>query len=298
MDLIELLVKHGPLTGKELIELTGKDLFDLWKCCNTNPKVMIRTIGQRYLRFDKQVENYARLSPSIMREFHGYTVIGTEDQHEEISRKAELVHKDIIEISRRKYKLAQEVITRIVEGQPEAELIREQTCFMIAGDVAYEMSHAEPRPESYTGELVRGSDLDLVVVTRKLPEQVIKRLDTAMYDYKLYLLKSPIYREEMDYVIKDMNKVRRQLEFLDFKSMIASKVLHEAKYLYGSYEIYQEILNLMLEKGIPDRISALELQAKEDRENARIQLLCNENPITDEVSMKLFYTKEEKEEFF
>lgn len=298
MNLMELLVKHGPLTGKELIELTGMDLFALWKCCNMNPKLIIRTIGQRYLRFDKQVEDYARLSPSIMREFHGYTVIGTEDQHSEISHKAEIVHKDIIEISRRKFKLALEVITRIVEGQTEPGLIRERACFLIAGDVAYEMSHAEPRPEVHTGELVRGSDLDLVVVTKDLPDQIIKRLDTAMYDYKLYLLKSPIYREEMDYVIKDMNKVKTQLEFLDFKCMIASKVLHEAKYLYGSDDIYQEILELMHEKDISQKISRLEKKASVDRENARIHLLGNENPITDEVSMKLFYTKEEKEEFF
>ena len=42
---------------------------------------------------------------------------------------------------------------------------------MIAGDVVFEMAHLEPRPESSTGKLVKGSDLDIVVVTKRSSRQ-------------------------------------------------------------------------------------------------------------------------------
>lgn len=296
--LIELLDSQGPLTGKELLAKTGMDEFTAWRKCFSNEKVVTKTIGTRYLRLDRQVEGYARLSPSIIREFYGYTVIGTEKMMPQILSRAELLHEEIIQISKKKFALAQEVITKIVESKEAADIIKTGACFIIAGDVTYEMAHLEPRPESSTGKLVKGSDLDIVVVTQGLQTSMINMLDESIYAKKHYLLKHPSYNEEIDYVIKDLSKVEGQLKFNDFESMVASKVLHEGKFLYGNMEIFEQIQKMLLDEGIPEKIRILEEEALINRNNAAIQLSKLEGRFPDEEDMKLFYTKEEREEFF
>ncbi|NLY44267.1 MAG: hypothetical protein GX066_09995 [Clostridiaceae bacterium] len=295
---IELLDTQGPLTGKEFIEKTKMDEFLAWRICNSCDKIITKTVGKRYLRFDKHVEEYARLSPSIIREFYGYTVIGTKAQTEEIDNKARLIHQDIIEISKKKFKLAQDIIRKIVESEENPQIIKTSACFIIAGDVAHEMSHLEPRPEPSTGELVKGSDLDIIVITQNLPDSIVKNLDSAIYEQKSFLLKNPSYNEEIDYIIKDIKKVKEQLKFDCFESMVASKILHEGKYLYGSKDIFEKIKKMLLEEGIPEKIEALEERALINREYAISYLLNCQEPLSEEESMKLFYTKEEKEEFF
>lgn len=296
--LIELLDSQGPFTGKELLAKTGMDEFTAWRKCFSNEHVVMKTIGTRYLRLDRQVEGYARLSPSIIREFYGYTVIGTENMMPQILKRAELLREEIIQISRNKFALAREVISKIVESKEAADIIKAGACFIIAGDVTYEMAHLEPRPESSTGKLVKGSDLDIVVVTHDLPANIINMLDESIYAKKHYLLKHPGYNEEIDYVIKDLSKVEGQLKFSDFESMVASKVLHEGKYLYGNIEIFEKIQKMLVDEGIPEKISILEEEALINRNNAAIQLSKLEGRFPDEEDMKLFYTKEEREEFF
>jgi hypothetical protein len=51
-------------------------------------------------------------------------------------------------------------------------------------------------------------------------------------------------------------------------------------------------------KGIPEKLEALEEKALMNRNNAISYLLKFKGTLSDQESMKLFYTKEEKEEFF
>ena len=296
-QILELLDSRGPLIGKELLERTQMDEFTAWKICNSHERIVTKTIGTRYLRLDRQVEGYARLSPSIIREFHGYTVIGTVRNIPDIQDKAELLRQEIINISKRKFELAQEVITKIVESQLASNIIKAGACFIIAGDVAYEMAHLEPRPEPSTGELVRGSDLDIVVVTQGLPVSIVKALDYHIYEQKNFLLRNPSYNEEIDYIIKDISKVKEQLKFNSFKSMVASKILYEGKFLYGNIDIFNNIKKMLMDERIPEKIKALEETASRNRNEAIAHLLNYEGKLTNEEDMKLFYTKEEKEEF-
>jgi len=296
--IIAILDTEGPLTGRALLEKTRMDEFNLWKICNSSERIITKTIGQRYLRLDKQVNGYARLSPSIVREFYDYTLIGTVKYLQEIATKAALLHQEIMAISKNKLELAREVIKKICESHQNSQIINNRACFIIAGDVAYGMAHLEPRPESSTGELVKGSDLDIVVVTQDLPERIINTLDLAIYNQKNYLLKNPSYKEEIDYIIKDMNRVYEQLKFDSFESMIAAKIFDEGKFLYGNRDIFQKVKQLLLEHGIPDKIAALEEQAIISRNDAIAYLLKCKETLTDEKNMQLFYTKEEKEEFF
>lgn len=296
--IIDLLERHGPLTGKEIIEKTNMNALRVWKICNNSPGIVIKTIGKRYLRLDKQVEGWARLSPSIIREFYSYSVIGLEGQIQGIIKKAELLQQEIIEISKKKYQLALTAMKKAVDLQEDSQLILAHTCFIISGDVAYEMAHLEPRPEFTTGELVNGSDLDIVIVTKDLPEHITQGLDSSIYAQKAFLLKNPSCREEIDYVIKNMSTIKSQLRFDCFKSMIASKLLYEGKFLYGNPELFNEVKEMIAKESIPQRIANLEEKAIIHREKARIQLLKCDDALRNEEIMNLFYTKEENEEFF
>ena len=95
--------------------------------------------------------------------------------------------------------------------------------------------------------------MDIVVVTKGLPDSLVNNIDLLIYNKKNFLLKNPSYNEEIDYVVKDISKVKEQLEFKDFKSMIASKVLYESQFLYGSYEMYEDIKEMVKEAGIPQK---------------------------------------------
>jgi len=216
-----------------LLEKTRMDEFTAWKICNSSERIITKTIGTRYLRLDRLVAGYARLSPSMIREFYGYTVIGIEKNMPDILRKAENLRQEIIRISKNKFELAKGVITKIVESQAASNNIKAGACFIIAGDVAYEMSHLEPRPEMSTGELVKGSDLDIVVVTQGLPDNIINALDISIYEHKYFLLKNPSYNEEIDYIVKDISKVKEQLKFDSFESMVASKFFMKVNFYMG-----------------------------------------------------------------
>jgi uncharacterized protein with von Willebrand factor type A (vWA) domain len=58
------------------------------------------------------------------------------------------------------------------------------------------MGHDAPWPERSTGQMVKGSDLDLVVITDDaVPEDFIRRLDDAIYQQK-YRISSILLSEK------------------------------------------------------------------------------------------------------
>ena len=130
---IKTLEEYGPMTGKELQQKVQLDDFYLWKICNTHEEIITKTIGKRYLRFDIQVEGYARLSPSIVREFYSYTIVGLKKDIEKISEKIKTLNKTIIDISRDKFRLAYEVMKQIVETNENAEVLKNMYVFNCRG---------------------------------------------------------------------------------------------------------------------------------------------------------------------
>lgn len=296
--IIKLLDTQGPSTGKELRDQSKTDELSLWRICNKSDKIITKIVGKRFLRLDKRVEGYARLSPSIMREFLTYTVIGLEKNAREINLKAKSLHENIRDISKKKFELAQKIIVKIVESQDKSETIKTRACFIISGDIVYKMAHAEPRPEISTGKLVNGSDLDIIVVTENLSKKIIRDLDTAIYREKYYLIKHPGYKEEIDYIIKDTATVEEQLQFDNFKLMVASKILYESKFMYGEQKIFKKIKEMLFAKEIPEKLQTIEKKAAANREAAESYLLNGTGTLSEQESLKLFYTKEEKEEIF
>ena len=296
MRQIELPDTGGPWTGKELAERYALDLFTLWKTVTLQSGWDMRTVGKRYIRFDRSVAGYARLSPSLVREFLNYTVTGPAGQPDKLEERVRILDAGRLRISREKRQLAEAIVRYAVDRLEAADAIRTHSCFLLGGDVAYGMAHSEPRPEHRTGEIVRGSDLDIVVVHDGLPETILESLDEALLERKAFLLRQPAYREEVDYLIKDLPRVEEQLRFDVFESMIASKILHEAIFLYGSTALHDRIRAMLDERGLPDRLEQMRVRAEHERAAARKRLLRQDELHGPDAS--LFRASEEADEFF
>jgi hypothetical protein len=296
--IVDRLERTGPLTGAALHEALGGEAFPLWRTCRLSPSLACRRVGRRYLRFDRRVDGYARLSPSILREFLTYTVVGLASDPIAIERRAAELEAHVREVSRRKLELATRILTDIV-GRLGGEVAPESRfCALLAGDIVYEMAHDVHRPERSTGALVYGSDLDIVVmVTDDAPEELIAQLDHAIYRQKGSYLRNPAFREEIDYVVKRFAKLEEQAGFDTFSRMVACKILDEAVLLCGSPQLFAAGKALLAERGIIGRLRALEQTAGQKREELEKHLLATEETALRREDAAGFYTDDEAEEF-
>jgi hypothetical protein len=298
-QIVRLLEEKGPLTGAEVVASTRREVFDLWRECRNLAEIHVEVVGTRFLRLDRAVRGYARLSPSIRREFLTYTLLGLKSRQEAFQAAAGILRGNIAEISAAKLALARDSMASAVEALEERDLILDKACFLIAGDVVYHMSHMVPRPEKSTGEMVRGSDLDIIVIVNDdLPESLFSGLDRAIYRKKHFLLVHPNFREEIDYIIKNIARVKEQLRFDTFESMVACKILREGRFLYGSSSLFGEVKDLLEESDVAQRLDEMERQAVQGRHAAEELLLGLPADAVDSESIHLFYTREEGEEIY
>jgi hypothetical protein len=296
-EIINTLTETGPLTGAQLVERTGVDVFSLWQACRKSPAICFKTAGSRYLRLDRSVQGYARLSPSIRREFLTYTFVGIDSQAEATAARAEALNQETKRVSQEKRDAAKQAIVSAMELSPHRDVILAKACFLIAGDVVYNMAHTVSRPEKSTGEMVRGSDLDIIVVTEDdLDPEAAKSLDNVIYKRKYLLLVND--REEIDYLIKTITRVKEQLKFDIFSSKVAAKILDESQLLYGNSAIYQVVKNLIVEYGISEQLRNLEQSASENRALAETQLLSVNAQNEGSEYLNLFYTHAEEDEIY
>jgi len=204
----------------------------------------------------------------------------------------------IHEISRAKFELAKQMVSEIMEEYEDEVSRPHQICFMIAGDIVYDMAHDVPRPERSTGRMVKGSDIDLVVVVDDtLPDAAINRLDDIIYQKKYRMLINPAINEEVDYKIKRLSRIREQARFDEFKHMVAIKILQEALLVYGSEELFLAAKKIMEEYGLITRLGELENLAGQFRKKAEETILGNSLTKKQIKEMHLFYSAEEFEEF-
>jgi hypothetical protein len=297
-EIIAIVRESGPLTGADIMGLTGEEGLSLWRTCKRSRDLMIRTIGTRYLRLDRRVDGYARLSPSILREFLTYSLVGLSTERNAIEQRAREVMAHIEGVSRSKIALAYSVVSGLSNRLASEVSLDEWACFIIAGDIVYNMAHDVNRPERSTGKLVKGSDMDVVVIVEdECREGLLKRIDDAMFEEKYRLLITPHIREEIDYVVKNLSRVREQLGFDTFKHMVACKILHEGTFLAGSEPLFFKIKSLLREQGVFAKLTDLEKRARSFREEAEAYLLREDPERIKAESMYLFYPVEESEEF-
>jgi hypothetical protein len=296
--ILRLLEEKGPLTGAQLWDALGGDQLLLWRACKLSPDLLIRPVGTRYLRLDRRVDGFARLSPSILREFLTYSVIGPARDPSSLLPTAEGIASHIESVSRAKSQLAFSVVSALASRLETEVPVKDHACFLIAGDIVYNMAHDVPRPERSTGKLVKGSDMDLVVIVEDLFPDVLKnRLDEAIYQEKYRILVTPHIREEIDYVVKYMDKVRTQMQCETFNHLVACKILQEGTLLYGSEQIFHEVKVLLRERGITRRLAEMEAEAGRFRDDAERRLLEGDPQKIRESESYLFYPVEESEEF-
>jgi hypothetical protein len=297
-EIVECIEQKGPLTGSDIKKVFSADSLTLWQTCKHSKKLIIKRVGRRYLRLDSRVNGFARLSPSILREFLTYSVIGLAVDPASISKKAREVSSHIEKVSKDKLDLAHSFVLNIQEQLGDKWRKEYQTCFVIAGDIVYKMAHDVPRPEQSTGRIVKGSDIDLVVVLEdRLPEEFVESLDDSIYQEKYRILTSPLFREEVDYVVKRRSRVREQVQFDTFKDMVACKILDEGILLHGSEAFFASIKALLHEHGVTEKLRDLKKRAEGFRKDAEEHLLYAGHDMAEDQSLYLFYTNQESEEF-
>jgi len=216
-------------------------------------------------------------------------------QEPEIEGRALELAGRFVEVSRQKRRLASEIASAVVSSLNSGDRIREEVCFIIAGDVTYSMAHANPRPEKSTGKIVRGSDLDIVViVSDAVGREDLAALDRAIYRRKHYLLVHPDYREEIDYVIKPFSRVGEQVRFSTFEDMVAGKILREGEFLRGSQRLFLQVKEILTSAGIPEKLDRMETEAWAHRRNAEERLRDLESDPGQSEFANLFFTREER----
>lgn len=296
---LDLVRARGPLTGAEIAKEIGEPgSLRIWKACRSSPELRVRSVGTRYMRLERNVEGFARLSPSILREFLTYSVVGSAGDPEPIDRRCGEIAGRIREISEYKLGLARRMVFEIMEEFRADAPGDHRVCFIIAGDIVYNMAHDVPRPEHSTGKLVKGSDIDLIVVVGDaFPDSSIERLDRIIYGKKYRMLIDPAVNEEVDYIIKRLSTIGKQALFDDFRRKVAIKILREGVLLHGSEELFDTVKTILRDRGLVEKLDELELQAKGHREDAEAAILGG--GLDEETIRKthLFYSADEFEEF-
>ena len=294
--IVDIIKEKGPLTGAELTPHFDIDPLLLLREIKLSDKLTVKIIGTRYLRLDRRIEGYARLSPSILREFLTYSVVGFSDDPESLSHKADELVNKIESISKSKHDLAYSIVSSLMTRLEYG--VEDNICCIIAGDIVFNMAHDVPRPERSTKKLVQGSDMDIVVIVKdEFSERLVNRLDEEIYKEKYNLLISPFNREEIDYIVKSVSKVKEQLKFDTFKHQVACKILNEGNFLFGNKELFATIKQMLEEERINEKINAMEERAFRFRERAEKHLLGPDPEKALQDDNCLFYPVEESEEF-
>lgn len=304
MDLAEVearivaqIGERGPQLGKELaFAMPDIPVLALWQACFRSQSFLISHFASYYLRYDITREDQVRLSPSILRDFLSFTLFGLPGQREQMIERQGSLSNTHREISREKIALAQSAMKAVFLKLTRE--IRSQLCAFIAGDLAYFLAHNEPREHAASGEMVKGSDVDIVIIlSDALPEAVKETIDAEMVRLKSIYLRHPDYRQEIDFITKRQSVMERQFGYGDIHDKIASKIAYESMFLGGSLTLYMEVREAMSRLGVDKLIEGDFDHALKDRKNAMRKLLHVDASTIDDETRSLFYFSQERVEF-
>jgi hypothetical protein len=293
----ELLRERDPMIGKEIAAaLPEIPMLALWQACYQSRVLQVSHFASYYLRFDITREDQVRLSPSILRDFLSFSLFGLPGQRDQMIERQGTLSNMHREISREKIGLAQQVMKSLFLELPRE--IRSSMCAFIAGDLAYFLAHNEPREHLVSGEMVKGSDIDIVIIlSDDIPESIQRKIDTDMIALKSYYLRHPQYRHEIDFITKRKSTMEHQFHYTDIHDKIASKIAYESMFLGGSLTLYMEVRDAMTATGVDRLIEADFDHALKDRKHAMQTLLLAPSDDIDEETRSLFYFSQERVEF-
>lgn len=295
-SIAETLKERGPLLGKDLVALnpTVKTL-KLWQACFTSDDIRSSHFSRYYLRYDITREDIIRLSPSILRDFLSFTLLSTHGQRQQVFDTKVTLSNHHRKVSMAKMRIARAILRQVMKGIPLE--MHHQLCAFIAGDIAYFLAHTEPRELASIGEMVNGSDIDIIIVHDGLPEEYLTFIDQEIMSCKNYYLRHPDYREEVDYICKSKDTMFEQLAYTDIDNKIASKIAYESQFLAGSIELFSQIKDEVDNRGTRDLIERDFRNALEQRKNAMRTLLNADSNQIDKNTESLFYFSQERVEF-
>jgi hypothetical protein len=269
----DVLAARGPMLGADLCDAAKVGSLEAWQACTLDPSITISPVGQRYLRLDAATNGGARLSPSIGREFLTFSIVWGNGDGERAQASLDELASKCVDISQIKRAAARSIVKDVLRHVAVESEEAIDAAFLLAGDVVYGMAHDSPRPEISTSRLIRGSDLDVVVVCADdVPRGVVERIDKAMLDCKWRLLSAPRDREELDYVIKTVSRAGEQLTSDHARDLIAAKILFESEFIGGSEGVHAALTQLVHESEIQQRLETLTRHAAQERERAEARL--------------------------
>jgi len=294
---IGVLSERGPQIGKELAAaLPGVPVLALWQACYRSDTFRVSHFASYYLRYDITRDDQVRLSPSILRDFLSFTLFGLPGQRDQMIERQGTLANMHREISREKITVAQLVMKQLFISLGRE--VRSQLCAFIAGDLAYFLAHNEPREHAASGEMVKGSDVDIVIILgESLPDEVKTRIDAEMTTLKSLYLRHPQYRHEIDFICKRKSTMEKQFQYTDIHDKIASKIAYESMFLGGSLTLYMEVREAMSQTGVDRLIEQDFDHALKDRKNAMRTLLNVPGDTIDDETRSLFYFSQERVEF-
>ncbi len=284
------LVETGPLTGDLLIRRLREDALGTWQECRRCLDFELRSIARHYVRLDERLDGWARLSPSIAREFLTYTVVSLPEQHQAAVQRVAALRAATTAVGREKIVLAQSSMLDVQHRW--AGTVSTPVVFLIAGDVTYDMAHRAPREEINTGKLVAGSDLDIVVIhADDASAAEVQRIEMELIRLKWRLLQQRHQREELDFVVKSRAKAISQLSGSSFRESVASKILLESRFLEGDKILGRDIRAAVDASDIGARMRELEAFARRTRSTVEQRLLGFGAPY--DVDLTIFHPVEE-----
>lgn len=290
------LAANGAMLGKELCAVHPEvSYLAMWQACFSDLDIQISHFSRYYLRFDIARDDHVRLSPSILRDFLSFTLLSLPGQRDTIiDRQVELsnFHR---EVSLGKIRIASRILTSVLKHIPQAE--RRRFCAFIAGDLTYFLGHTEPREVKSVGEMVRGSDIDIIIVHDGLEAALVEAIDGEMMRAKAFYLRHPQHRQEVDYICKSLDKMFGQFGYGDIHDKIASKIAYESLFLAGSAELYGAIQDELELSGAKALIEADFEHGLKERKRAMHTLLAADPDRIDAEIESLFFFSQERVEF-
>jgi hypothetical protein len=293
---IAALERNGPRIGKELArDLPDVPSLALWQACYKSRALHHSHFASYYLRFDITRQDQVRLSPSILRDFLSFTLIGLPGQRDQMIERQGTLSNSHREISKQKIAVAQAAINSLL-GHLPAEL-HSEICAFVAGDLAYFLAHDEPREHAASGEMVKGSDIDIIIIHEALSDEIAARLEAEMKALKNFYLRHPNHRHEIDFIVKSRARMERQFRYTDIHDKIASKIAFESVFLGGSLSLYMKVRGTLRRSGVDELIEADFEHALQDRKKAMHTLLASTSDALDDETRSLFYFSQERVEF-
>jgi len=97
-------------------------------------------------------------------------------------------------------------------------------------------------------------DIDIVIVTNfGAPKDKIALIESQLLTTKKIYLTTPNIGEELDFIVKPIDKMLEQLSYGDIHQKIASKILYESYFLMGRVDIYQTLMKHLKLRGTQKR---------------------------------------------